>query len=465
MNNQKQTIYISDRDLLSKTGQYPKYLGIRVSAWKELAVFFVITILLALTLGRHDLFFSVCPHPFWIIVILLSVQYGTNEGLVAACAATVILLLGHYPEKSLFQDKYSYFLSIALNPILWFVSAAILGEIRLRHIRERDRLKEIALEADSREKTISEAYNQLKAVKEKQDIKIASEMQTALMAYEALKNLETMDLDSILKGGLELMKGLIFPEKCSLYLLESDQLMRIAQEGWSANDMKSIIYPSNSRIFQEVIGNQKTISVLNEDEKMILANEGLLAAPIKSSINPSAVFGMLKVEALPFLRLRLNTIQILRQIGEWVGTAYEAFQAKTRAERDSFIDEKSQLLSSRYLEHQKEFLGNLGRRLKINLVIFYVSVRPPEGISSSEKIQVMQLFRKAVSENLRTVDQAFEYKKEDLEFAILLLNTSLQNCEIVKNKLVNELAMELGKEFKINYRFEPLYLYEKKKEE
>ncbi len=446
----------SDPDEISKIGQYRKFLGVRTSAWYEMIIFFLVAIGFALALHSGDLFFSVNPHPFWIIVILLSAQYGTTEGLVAATLSTIILLMGNYPEQDLLQDQYTYFLYIAKNPILWFVAAALIGEIRGRHIRERDRLRLAALEAEKKEKAIASNYQNLKMAKERLEVKVAGKMQTTLMSYEALKKLESLDKDIILQGAVDLMRTFIAPEKCSVYLLEDNQLKNIAANGWQSDDPYLTSFSPNSKLFQEVIGGAKVVAVTNPEDRVTLAGEGIIAAPIKSS-QKKTIYGMIKVEKLPFTQLRFDTIQLLRLIGEWVGTAYSSYLVHQQSNEARFLNEDNNLLTKSYLNYQKSFLTQIGKRLKINIGILYISLVSENPLSSMDRLITTEAFRKVVTENLRTIDQAFEYKKTDLEFAILLVNTKNAGYEIVKNKLGLALEKALNHKFSINYRIEPLY--------
>jgi len=86
-----------------------KLLGIRVSALVEIASFFFIMFLISLFFGLDFNFFSASPHPFWIVVVLISTQYGTTEGLIAALSAFLIFLLGPYPERTILQETFVYF--------------------------------------------------------------------------------------------------------------------------------------------------------------------------------------------------------------------------------------------------------------------------------------------------------------------------------------------------------------------
>src|SRR3989338_6960652 len=165
-------------------------LGLRLAALVEILGFFLMMWLLAYYLGTNLNFWTVSPHPFWIVVILIATQYGTNEGLLAAAVATVVLLTGPLPPMNVLEDRFEHFMVLAKTPILWFAAATLLGELRLRQIRENQGLKEANFVAIEREKQVADAYTALKMLKERLEMLVASEMSTALTAIAAFRELE-----------------------------------------------------------------------------------------------------------------------------------------------------------------------------------------------------------------------------------------------------------------------------------
>lgn len=91
---------------------------------------------------------DVSPHPFWIPVLLISVQHGSRGGLAAALVATVLAVLWVHPERSSLEDFYAYSLRLFVEPVLWIAAALILGQVRDRHVAEKvaldDRARELA---------------------------------------------------------------------------------------------------------------------------------------------------------------------------------------------------------------------------------------------------------------------------------------------------------------------------------
>lgn len=297
-----------------------KFLGLRVSAIVEILCFFLFLFFLAKFFHLNFNFFSVCPHPFWIPVVLISTQYGTNEGLLTALISTIILLSGNLPERNILQDPPEYFFLLGKSPFMWFAAAVVLGELRLKHIRERDDLREAVLLVEEKEKKIAESYTALKKVKERLETRVVSDMQTTLMVLSAFSQLENKGKEEIVKGACEMVKALTAPEKFSIYLLENNRLVRTAGEGWEPEEPYATVFDSDTLLFHEIVERKKVVS-LQSSPMEVLGTEGVLAVPIKENEH-GKVWGMIKIEQIPFMRLRTSAIESLRLTGELVGNAY-----------------------------------------------------------------------------------------------------------------------------------------------
>ncbi len=299
-----------------------RYLfGIRIAALVEIACFFIICLLIAYLVGIDFNFFSVSPHPFWIVVILISAQYGTLAGLLAAFVATIVYLAGPLPKQNILQEWSEYFFVIAKLPLLWFVSAIILGELRMKHIRERDHLRVIAYETEEREKKLAESYESLKRIKERLETRVAAEIPTNLIILDSIKKLEESEKKDIIPRAFNLIKVLIAPEKFSIFFRDSDGLKLEATEGWGTEERYAKNFVSTTPLYREIVERKRVLSLMNRDADT-LVTEGMLATPILSSPS-SEVIGMIKIEQIPFQQVKLGTIESLRLIGVSIGKAYE----------------------------------------------------------------------------------------------------------------------------------------------
>jgi polysaccharide biosynthesis protein PelD len=424
-----------------KMGTNTRFLSIERTAWIEMALFFTFAIGADYVFGSKNRFFNVAPHPFWIIVLLMAIQYGTNVGIIAAFLSTAFLLLGNLPEQSVLQDRFEYAVFVIKNPLLWFVAAILIGELRVRQMRERDDLRYALSLAEEREATIAESYESLKKIKENMEMHIAGEMQTALRAYQVFKRLESLSKEEILLGARDLMTVLVNPKKSSVFALTPRGLEMISSLGWEEKDHFSEIFLPTTIIYREIVSRQRVMSVINQEDRQFMENEGVLAAPI---IDPDAgeVYGMIKVELIPFLQLKVTTIETLKLVGEWVGKAYSNKLAFERAKEASFVNPQTLLFSPTFFDYQKDFITTLAKRLNFNVCLVKVFLMNADALTIRDKLHAGRLLNRVVKTSLRGADkfnQPFEYQKQGGEFAILLPGTSKEHAQIVVDRIKERL--------------------------
>lgn len=294
---------------------------IRRAALLEIALYLGAALALDVFIFDGTRFRDVAPHPFWPIVLLIAAQYGTTEGLIAAGAATLALLGGNIPPQSIAQDRYDYLLAILREPVLWFVAATLLGELRMRHVRERMALDRALDDARRREEALRAAYTRVAALKDSLETRVASQLRTAMTMYSAARSLEKQDTSLVLLGVMEVVRTVMNPEKFSLYLLREDVLEVSIAEGWKPEDPFTRVFRAESRLFQEVILGQRVVCAASEADEEVLRKEGVLAGPLMDNENGD-VLGMLKVEVLGLFELHFTNVQTFRVLCDWIADAY-----------------------------------------------------------------------------------------------------------------------------------------------
>lgn len=298
------------------------FFGLRISAIVEIVCFFLILFVISLFFDTGVNYFNVCPHPFWLLVIFMASQYGTAEALLAAAISSLILILGPTPEKDVFQEHFEYIFQLAKTPILWFIAAVILGELRMRHIRERDRLKAIVLKAEVDKAKMADSYASLKIIKEKLEIHVATDAKTALAVISSFKELEDLSEEKLEKGILDLVKTLINPEKFSIYFVKDHALKFVSDCGWESESHYKRTFDSTTPLFQAIVDSKQHVFVHSHSK--ILEYEGVAAVPI-IDVKKKIVYGMIKIEQISFTHFKSVNLKELQEIGELVGKAYSNY--------------------------------------------------------------------------------------------------------------------------------------------
>jgi polysaccharide biosynthesis protein PelD len=417
-----------------------KIMGLRVSALIEIALFFVIALLLGWVTGASPRFIDTSPHPFWIIVLLISVQYGSNEGLLAVLVASLVLLLWNIPSQEIGQDFYGWLLDIMANPLMWLIAAVVIGEIRLRHIRERDVLISELHESQDREKTFAVSYEQVRARKERLELNIAGQVRTETAAYRAAKAMEKLDPNQVIEGVATMVESALGAEKFSLYLLEGDVLQRALTHGWSEQDedTQDAEYRSQSPLYQAIIGKKETLCVINEVQERLLAGKGVLAGALQDT-STGNVLGMLKIESLPFLDMNLNTVETFRALCEWIAIALTNARHYQTAVEDSTVNPDHNLMTRSFFNRYRDYITALAKRLKFNVFMLGITVSNHDSLDADTQIRLARVLSEIVDKTLRNVDFAFDYQQDISHYALILPATDARGAEIVRERIEKEL--------------------------
>lgn len=409
-------------------------LGLRLSALLELALFFAVVFAIDYLSGSGNRFDGVQPHPYWIVVLALAVQYGTSEGVLAAAAASIALRLGNVPEQVVSQDYYQYLYALSREPIFWLVAAVMIGEMRMRHLREREELQ-IALAAARKESdAIAASYRKLKDVKENLESRVAGQLKTVFTLYHAARAIDKLDEGEIMLGIADLVRTVMQPEKFSLFLLNNDVLESVTNEGWSDDDDYARWFDHSQQLFEAVVGRQRFLCVARVEDERILQGQGLLAGPLMSA-DTGEVVGMVKIESLGFMDMSVNGLENFRILCEWIGTALAKARQFREANAQRFFTEDGSLYSSGFIGRQAEFLALLGKRLGFETSTITIRPSGTGRLNAGQRNELAAAIGAAVRKSLRDTDLACDFGQHGLVFGVVLPGTPLDRAELVASKL------------------------------
>lgn len=427
-------------------------MGLRVSAIIETILMLVALVIVDVIFFDGTRFWDINPHPFWIPVILIAGQYGTAEGIFAAAMATLFLLVGNIPPAPEGVDHYDHLYSIAINPILWFVVGWGLGELRQRHIRERNRMSKELDDSQAREELISDSYKFVKNRKENLEVQVSGQLASSIEAYRAAKAVETLDPKSVMQGVEKLVKSVLGPQKFSLYIFHENKLSATILHGWHPSDNYNQEIDSYSPLYQAVVGQQDTLVIANEQHEQALDGQGVLAGPI---VDPETkrVVGMLKIEQMDFISLSLNTVETFRALSEWIGTAMINARNYQSVKSDAISSPERGLMTYNYFKRQSDYLAKLAKRVGFDLSMIVIKISDPKSMSDADRITIARQIGESVKSVLRNVDLAFDYQTEGEEYSILLPATPQAGASIVRDKIAKDMEKHLRGKRDANFSY------------
>ena len=438
--------------------EHPRILGLRRIAIVEMFLGLVVLTLLDRFIFEGDRFWSVNPHPFWIVVLIIAAQYGTAEGLVAALMSAAFYLIGNMPQAKEGVAHFTYIYELSINPVLWIVAGWLLGELRQRHIRERTALLRGLEESHQREELISDSYSFVKGRKESLEIQVSGQLTSSIEAYRAAKAVETLDPKSVMQGVERLIKSVLGPQKFSLYLFNDNKLNATIIHGWLPEDKFTQQIDSFNPLYQAVVGQRELLVIANEQHEISLNNQGIIAGPIMDP-DSGRVVGMLKVEQMDFTSLSLNTVETFRALSEWIGTALINARNYQTVKTDAIVNPERNMLSYSYYKRQSEYMRVLAKRIGFDLSMLVIKLNDAQTLSDSDRITVARQIGESVKSVLRSVDLAFDYQTDGEEYSILLPATSQAGASIVRDKIAKDMDRNLrGKDgVSFNYIVQALH--------
>jgi polysaccharide biosynthesis protein PelD len=278
------------------------------AALVEIAVLFGLIIGLAWLTGQ-DLG-DLRPHPFWVPVLLLSLQYGTVSGLLAAGIATAFTAFGQLPEQIVGETYFVYFLRIWIEPILWISSAVLLGQFRMRQIANKMELVRQVEELAAQRASLAEYSVKLRHRCEALERRLAGRQEPdALLMLQAISQARQAGAPGLGAAFSHVMAAVLPGSRASLFVLDHDpsrgtgakQLRRVliaspTGGGAHADESAASGLDAAHPLYQCIALRGEGVSVLTAAGEAKLAGQGLMAVPIRSE--HGAVIGMIKVESL-----------------------------------------------------------------------------------------------------------------------------------------------------------------------
>lgn len=431
---------------------------IRTIAVAEVFLFIGVLVLVNLFYFNGDRFTGVNPHPFWFVVILISAQYGVAEGVFAVIIATIVFLIGNVRDRADGEYLYSYLLDVGGQPLMWLITAVILGCLRYRHVMERDRLRTDIAEAAKREEIVAVQYEQLRAIREMLEQRLVRQVNTAVDTYKAARLMESNEPGKILEGVQDLVVSLLHPRQFSVYMLKGDMLEASITYAWDQQGGYRTGITSQERLFEEIIGKKRILCITDEADEMVLAHQGVLAGPIMD--DSGRILGMLKIEKMDFAELHISTIQTFRLVCGWIARAYYQAETFQKVSSNSFINPVNDIYSYEFFKTQAEYTTFLAQRFNFDLSAVVVKIVDQEGVTEERYRQGMQVLLQLVEKNLRKADRIFNYQVTGHTYYILLPGTAEAFSQTVVGKITaafGEAQKDLPVQLKLSFSLQPLH--------
>ena len=418
------------------------FLGIRVDALVEMILFLGLILAVDYWFFDGNRFWGVKPHPFWMVILIMTVFYGTAEGIVAAAIASAALLLYNLPPQQFDQDPFSYVLHVSLTPMLWLAAATVVGGFHDVRVGTIERVRGLYNEAKEREQLITSAYTKVEALARNLERQLVGELSGQTGVYMAANNINAADPQKAHEAILEMFHSAMGADKLSLFMLNGNNLELVRNKGWIEKESYQKKFETASPLFGAVIGQGRTLNLNVPADEVVLAGEGVLAAPLMHN-QTGEIVGMVKIENLPFSNLNETTINLFKTLSNWVGTVVVNQLVMQRSLLNQISEEHTGVYSSNLLLRDKALLSGLARRMHFELAAVEVSIKGGKAIDEIERQALAQDLFQAVQGVLRRTDILFLAEEQNTQFSILLPGADKEGSKDVVEKICSKLKCDL----------------------
>ncbi len=281
------------------------------------------------------------PHPFWLIIVPIAARYGAVPGyVVGALSALVYLALAALQTGSLFGVA-TLGTQAALDPVLFFLVGAALGELRESHKRAHKRLakKYDELEADVQD--LAQRYLAAVELSRELEQRIVTQTSTVTTLYQAAKTLEHLEMQDLSPSVLELITSFIEADACAIYLREQNRF--VLKAGLPASvPFERPQELDTGRGLQAIVVRERRTATVREiiaeaTPARIREMPLLMATPLLSE--GGEIMGILTVEKMPFLRFTPAAVKLFTLLGDWASSAFQR-ALKFEQTRDRNIEDE-----------------------------------------------------------------------------------------------------------------------------
>ncbi|AUG51449.1 hypothetical protein [Thalassospira marina] len=410
---------------------------LRLSALIELAVFMALFIFVDYAFGTGDRFWSIAPHPLWAVVILLSVQYGTSAGLIAAIACSIAILSGHLPEQNVDQDYYDYLLYVGWRPILWMLTGLFLGELRRRQLVQNAELRASLAQTELREETLSKAYASTMERVHFLERQIATQAQTVLTVFRAAQNVERLEVGDVITGIESLVEEILAPNKFSVFVPSRNNFDALVSHGWETPTEFSRQIAGGSDLYSCLLTERRILMVTRKDDAAILGDDAIIAIPVQNSAT-GEILAVIRIEEIDFDKLNSSLLINANLVRQWLSNAFAKAETYENSVWVSNDGARRSVVSSQLWPSLSEWLIQVCRRN--GLTLWQLDICNTEAsIAIEEALRVTDQIARGFSRELRNTDLVFQRDGRDngTIISILLLGTNQEGVEIVRGKLKN----------------------------
>ncbi len=384
------------------------------------------------------LFIGDAANPYQILSICMAVRYGSSKGffsfIIIISMAITAGTLNSSADRLLQNESIYFMLSVLLT-------THIAGQLKDHQDYQYNRLKSKheKLSADFEKCALNNLM--LEDANKELTKKIVTRFQSLSTVYEAAKRLETLDYDKLFPAVLQILENHINVKSAAFYIRENEQLILKAVSGSFGEELENRINISSRALFNYVIKNKKTISLLDD----LLLNESL---PDKkeferfTAVSPvifnDVIYGIIAVKDLSFDNLNDTSIRMISMVAEWAGMCLNKINNFTQIESEVPFDQKIKCYKPGHLKQLIKSEIYKAVRYKLELSICKISIISNDVIPDNIKTSVYFSIGYIIKNSIREID-IYGACMQNGCFIIILPVTDIKGAGVLLSRLISEI--------------------------
>jgi GGDEF domain-containing protein len=404
----------------------------------ELGVAAMVLAVANVLVAPHDPgFLAIQPHPALVVAAILGARRGLWAGGFAGSVFAALLLVAWSVRSDIIPLGAWSRLSTYATPLMVLTAGLVFGAIGQAHRRSAldltNRVKNLQLEL------AEQAVRFMAATEASQELerRVAEETASLPTLHATARELDTLDLDRLYPGIVNVARRFIEADACQLYLVDGGGLSLRAAQG--DHPLRAHL-PVDDGLIGFAIRRARAVSIRDwiavssvEDFKHASI---LLAAPLVAP--DGTLLGCLTVTRLPFLRLTPAAVDRLGVAADWAARAIANATAHAATHDDAMTDASSAAYSFPYYQRRIAEEQARADRYARPLSVLVVTVERLADVLPQQWPELGRLLAVILKRSLRDADLLCRYATEG-SFAVILPETPSDAASQVGKRIAAEI--------------------------
>lgn len=408
---------------------------------KKYVVLYEVPLLYALVYAFNQVFYpdlpgfiGINPHPFWGVILLFALRYGTGAGFYSGvCGAALFFASTWFEgERFLFDDTTFFF-----EPFLFVIMGTLCGYTVQWYKSQIAFLTQETTGLQEREQKLIEEHKFQQSIISELEKRIVTRISTLIHLYEGARKLESSLSEEVYKAALGFSLKILEAQAGAIYLLEKGKLIVKETVGWETDNS----WPRELDPFEGLAGRAfasgklTTIRDVLGTEKAEASADCLMAGVLKRGESGDPI-GVMCIQRLPFLHFNNANINIFSFLTQWASRSIGRSTYIENLKANEIIDPELGIFSHRYLELRAEEEFSKSKTYYLPMSLALIGFTRLDALPFEPKHTTLIALSQLLRETCGPIDVVARFPDPHIPFAILMTTTNEKQALVLKNKLI-----------------------------